>query len=358
REYAQEQLTQGGDGPQMHRRHADHFLGLAERAAAELSGERQLLSLDQLNREHANLRAALSWFRETGDPERKGLRMARALWRFWWLRSYSTEGRAQLAALLKLAGDAAPAPLRTQSLHGLGMLALRQGDTVEARDCLRSAFTVAEQADDRLDMAVALTGLGRLALDEGQVEEAHAYLERSLTLEREVLQGAGLGLTLTYLGWAAMFSGDHAKAHELLDEGLARFREVGDRDGEGRVLWSLGHLALECHELDRSRSFFLQAFRIDAELNYNHGLAIVLEGLADLAAAERSYERACRLAGSAAALRQAAGMVAPVEFKRRHERSIGAARAALDPDVAEARWFEGWNLSPDDILAEELAAAD
>ena len=49
--------------------------------------------------EHDNLRAALHWAREQGDSE-VGLRLGGALWRFWYIRGYNSEGRADLAAVL------------------------------------------------------------------------------------------------------------------------------------------------------------------------------------------------------------------------------------------------------------------
>ena len=55
--------------------------------------------LDRLDAEHSNLRAAVQWYKENGEVE-AGLRLAGALWRFWYIRGYYTEGRALLAGLL------------------------------------------------------------------------------------------------------------------------------------------------------------------------------------------------------------------------------------------------------------------
>jgi non-specific serine/threonine protein kinase len=356
REYAHELLADSGDLPGASQRHAEHFLSLAELAQSKLAGGTQADWLDRLEQEHANLRAALRWLVDAGDPEGKGLRLARALWRYWWLRSYSTEGRAQLAAFLDLAGAAAPAASRSQGLHALGMLALRQGDTVEARNRLEAALSVAHQAEDWLDMAVALTGLGRLALDDGRIEEAGSLLEKSIALERKLGPWQSSSLTLTYLGWVAMFTGDHERAEALLREGLARSRQVGDRDGEARVLWSLGHLALQLGQYETSHALFADSLRIDVDLSYKQGIAIILEGLGDLAAAQQQAERALRLAGAGSALREAAGMVAPVEFRLRHARRMADARSLLEPKVADANWAEGQALALTYVLEEALSA--
>jgi predicted ATPase/DNA-binding winged helix-turn-helix (wHTH) protein len=91
REYALEVLAARGETGELHRRHADHFLALAEAAEPELTGPRQATRFDQLEREHDNLRAALACFLESGEGE-LALRLGTALTRFWDVRGYRGEG--------------------------------------------------------------------------------------------------------------------------------------------------------------------------------------------------------------------------------------------------------------------------
>src|SRR5262249_57223256 len=60
REYAGERLAESGEADGLARRHAEHYLALAEEAephARELSRE----WLDRLEQEHDNLRTAIEW---------------------------------------------------------------------------------------------------------------------------------------------------------------------------------------------------------------------------------------------------------------------------------------------------------
>jgi len=101
----------------------DYYLSFAGEAARGLYSPATAFWLDRLESDHANLRSALRWCIEREDAE-KGLRLAAALWPFWYVRGHATEGRALLAGLLALpeAGTAA-SRTRAQALLGAGQLA-------------------------------------------------------------------------------------------------------------------------------------------------------------------------------------------------------------------------------------------
>jgi predicted ATPase/class 3 adenylate cyclase len=71
-EYATERLEESGEAEAVRRRHAEHFLALAEQAETELGGLRQVEWLDRLDREHDNLRASLTWAARHGPCEAFG----------------------------------------------------------------------------------------------------------------------------------------------------------------------------------------------------------------------------------------------------------------------------------------------
>src|SRR5262249_44147870 len=96
------------------RRHAVHFLGLAERAAGAAHGPDQGAAFDRLERERGNLREALAWLIAHGGPG-AGVRFVEALRWFWEVRGGAAEGRRQVAALLALPALAAAADPRRRA---------------------------------------------------------------------------------------------------------------------------------------------------------------------------------------------------------------------------------------------------
>jgi predicted ATPase len=103
REYAVDRAVRGGRCSELRDRHARWCLGLAERAEPALRGPDQSRWLERLAAEQDNMRAALDWAVEGGDPE-VGLRTGAALWRFWQVRGHVNEGRTRLERLLDTGG--------------------------------------------------------------------------------------------------------------------------------------------------------------------------------------------------------------------------------------------------------------
>lgn len=129
-------------------RHLTYFLALAEEAEPHLTGREQAAWLRRLETEHDNLRAAL---RDRGDTQ---LRLAAALWRFWMMRGYVSEGRELYAGLLEHRGRRSTA--LADALHAAGNLAVVQSDYVEARGYYEQAADIRRELGDRAGEAGSL----------------------------------------------------------------------------------------------------------------------------------------------------------------------------------------------------------
>jgi predicted ATPase len=393
REYAREKLEASAEEALTKRAHAAYCLVLAEEAPMEQSGAKGAEWVQRFAFEHDNFRAGLEWLTETGDAE-WGLRLGAALFRFWEMREYLTEGRDRLGKLLKLAGAAAPTKSRARALFAAGVLAGEQGDFASADAFVGESLAIARQLHDKQGVAVSLNALAVLTRDRGDIAVARSLFEESLAVWRELgdlkavarslsnlanvvkMQGdyervrslyaecfsifRGLG-DRTGVAWSLNHQGDVAReqadvvaARTLYEQGLAIFRELGDRWGIAGTLADLGSLAMEQRDYPTVRSLYQESIRVFQELDHKRGIARLLECFACTAAAQLKPERSLRLAGAAAALRQNIG--APLTPAEQHKLDaiLDPARKALTNTASTTAWLEGWALPVEKAIEEVL----
>jgi tetratricopeptide (TPR) repeat protein len=166
REFALARLDASGDGPDVRRRHALRFRDVAERAGPPLTGPDQRRWLDELSREHDNLRAALRWAIDSDEGE-TALRTVGPIWRFWYARGHLEEGRRWLEAALGLPSSRGPTTPGARALTALGGIAYWQGDFDRALRSYEEALDIHRALGDRAAMVEALLDVGEVRAVKG-----------------------------------------------------------------------------------------------------------------------------------------------------------------------------------------------
>jgi predicted ATPase/DNA-binding SARP family transcriptional activator len=403
RQYVHAKLMESAEAPAMHQQHVQFFLALAEQAEPQLSGAEQVARLNRLEQEHDNLRAVLRWYLERGEAE-PGLRLGGALWRFWRTRGHLTEGRAWLVELLALpthpipakagkrqagwearakallaAGDLASeqdeyataqalfaegltlsrevADERgiARALGGLAILALAQGDDTRAATLYEESLALSRKRGDQHLIAGALDGLGVVALNQGDDVRAELLGEESLALYRELGDTRGSADALRSLGWLALNQGDLARAAALLEESLALYRQQGYPQYIAWALHSLGSVALLQGNIERAAALCVESLTLGRKVGDRYIIAWCLEDIAGVAIAQGNSGVAARLLGAAEGLRASIGARLLAFDRARSERTVAAARAALDAAAFAAAWAAGRALPLDQTIAEAVA---
>lgn len=356
RAYGLRQLAAAGEREGLHRRHAEYFSSLVE--CAEWARTRPLVRspdygtdaarparehlLHEVEAEESNLRAALGWAVEHGEGP-QALWLAAGLAALGFYRGHSVDERSPLEAALGLPGAQSPTPARAVALNVLGELAGVQGDDARSRALLEEELKVeAELADERAT-GFTLIALRRLAIREGRHAEARALNEQALRIFQGMGDALGLAGALTGLGQEAMIHSELPRARAYLTEALAIGRYLP-------ALRFLGLVALDEGKLAEARQC-LQGFLQLSQTRYDGRLLSgALEAFAGLAAAEAQAERAFRLAGAAAGLRAVTNLPLPAWQRRRHERWLALAVAALDEPAREAAWAEGQAMAVEQAI--------
>src|SRR5215210_2494128 len=245
--------------------------------------------LGRMETEHDNLRAALEWLTEQGEPER-GMRLAAALFRFWWFRGHLAEGRAELEALLDLRPVVAVRDeVRAKALHALGIHRYAD-DTLEdwAMVCsrLQESLEIYRKLGDEPHAAAVLQNLGRVRAALGEWSAAQSSLNEGLEIGRRLGNESGVALSLFYLGMARLHRGDFSWARANFEEGLEIFRKLDDRFWIGACMVHLGYIGCEEGEYAAARSRFLQVNEVLPLAQIPFGATYVLDGHTRLAAVE------------------------------------------------------------------------
>jgi predicted ATPase/class 3 adenylate cyclase len=339
-EYAREKLEESREAEALQRQHALYFMALAEDAEPSLTGPQQAEWLARLEDEHDNMRAALRWTSDVGqngDTEGEeraevGLRLAGAIWRFWYMRGYLTEGREQLAGVLRgglaelsQTGAAraahtnheeqavqpqAPSGLRAyraKALNGAGNLAHAQGEYAAARSLHEESLAIKRELGDKWGIASSLNNLGIIAQEQGDYTAARSLYEEDLTLFRELGDKRGIASSLNNLGIVAQEQCDYLSARSLYKESLGLRREIGDRLGIAMSLNNLGTVAKEQGEYATARSLYEESLALRRELGHKGGIARALYNLGAVAKEQGEYATARSLYEESLALRRELG---------------------------------------------------
>jgi len=379
REFAFEQLEQGGELARALDGHAAWVLRFAEQASPELQGPRQLARLASCEDDHENFRVALAWLAE-GSRAGDGLRLAVALAPFWELHGHLSEGRHWLERILAAGAPGIDSRLRADALLRAGRLADRAGDRAAARVFLDGAVSCAQDAgnpttrgraltglgwvawtggtigkalelcgesvallrttDDRWGLAEALHYLGHMQSDTTGLDSARDAWEESLRLFRQLGDSWSLAQPLKDMGLIAARGGERELARRLFDESLALLREIGDKWHVADSLCRLGELSLLTGDADDAMARFLDALALSRDLDNKEYVFEVLMHCAEGAGTKSDYLETRRFLEEGLSIARDLG----------HDRLLGAALhnmayVALHDGEIEASISPSWSAT-------------
>ena len=388
REYGLECLRESGEEDLIRLAHAEYYLALVEEAEPHLKGAQQLLWLRRLDRAQENLRAALSWL-ITNEKAEIALCFCGALWWFWQMRGYWSEGRRWLKTVLALSEAGEQTVMRAKVLSAAGELAADQGDLQEARLLLTESVTLCQELDDDHGLVLSMSTLGRVMFGQGDHVAAASLLKECITLCRQSGSTWELSRSLLTLGYIVWLEGDLKQAIALTQESLMLARELSDKTLIAHALNNLGHLLWNQGDLVQARThaeeglillretgaksllfstletigsiLFSQGDFEGAKALYTEGLTLGKElgnetliawqlmGLARVAVAKAQLIYATRLYSAAETRFDVNKELSPKELED-YGRTVGSVRARLGEQAFTAAWNEGHLITLEQLL--------
>jgi non-specific serine/threonine protein kinase len=298
--YAQDRLVGAGEREMLHARHLRYVIDMASGLESTNSDARVQQTMQTLEAEHGNLRAALAWCE--GEPTRTldGLRLAAQLNWFWWSRGHFVEGRSWLDRLLANAPPGERGEVIAAALHTSGALAIHDHDAAAGAARLQQATALWRELGNLPQLARSIGTLADFHQNTGNSAAARVNYMEALSIARALDNPRSVANALIGLSSVERASGDPAAAEALLVQALPVARTVG-MWVEGVVCQLLGTVIHARGDLEAAQGMFLIATEklrefgdVDTAAFSHLLLAQVYQDKQDLASARAHLQRALR----------------------------------------------------------------
>jgi predicted ATPase/DNA-binding SARP family transcriptional activator len=300
RQYALGHLQASGEVSALRQRHRDWYSALAEQSDAGLRGPEQGDWLNRLTSELDNFRAVLRWSLEWGEIE-VGVRLAGALWRFWYMRGHVREGRERLEEVIARVEDAArddrPVAQETlaRALNAAGTFADKMGEPRRAIELHERSLAIRRTLGDQSAIAATLNDLANVLSSAGEYARAMTYYEEGLSLNRELGDEWGIALVLGNLANCISEQGQYERAAAMFEEAYALASRMGGAREIAYALNNLGDVSFRLGRLDAARAYFERGLTLFREQADPLCIALSLLGLAHTARAAGDASQAIHL---------------------------------------------------------------
>ena len=331
RQYGLDKLVEAGESDEARVRHAEYFAAMSDTVEESLLGADYRGSVDQINTELDNFRAAMTWALEHGRSE-LALRIAAGLGRFWFFRALYREGREWLERTVA-ACEGLTSENMASALGWIAGIGLHMGDHSRAERTSKAAVAMFEQLGNEAGAMQERNSLANTHLASGRIEEARVIYDEVSDYFHERNDNFA-HVPMINRTMVAVWQGDTDTAMNLIE----RLYEFADRldNPEIRAWTALGEADLAAMLDDCARMEDAYQRALDHSLEAGNRLleGWAYTGLADVARIRGDYAKAHQLLETAAAAGAESG-AASVEWVG-HVTRIDLAAEERDLDAFEA----------------------
>ncbi len=240
-QYAREKLASTGESAALNRKHAEHFLRIAEMADASFEAAPTDTWVAQLEPELDNFRAAMGWALVAKHDVELGARLIAALRALWINVGSRIEGLRWINLALDATGHAEPDATMIKLWLGVSVNTEGFGETAE--EASERAVAHAMRLGDQPLLALALANRG-FALDRrGRIDEAQGIYLQAVPLLRETGATKDLARVLSWWSITHFVRGESQEASQGFEEALAVAKSVADTQLTATVLGNIAELA-------------------------------------------------------------------------------------------------------------------
>jgi predicted ATPase/DNA-binding SARP family transcriptional activator len=248
RTFALDKLVASADEAEVRHRHALHYLAVAERADKSVHGPEARRWLSVVERDLANLHAALAWSFEGGDQE-CAIRLAGSVHWFFGGMGHLDQLCSWLDEVLEHP-DGLVEELLLLAVSARNTLAFSTGNYLRASELGEQAIELSRKLGDRRQLLIALVVRGGIGVYEGNAQRAADCFIEAAVLCEELGDSWAKGWLLTGQGIAARRDGNREASERTLRAALDIFRGLGNNEGQVLPLINLAMLAQSAGKFD------------------------------------------------------------------------------------------------------------
>ncbi len=292
----------------------------------------------QWNEAEAHFKQALALAEQSGDRLVQAW-CETAIGQLFWRQGLLTEAMdwlEQAQGRFEQLGDQAGVG---EIWHYAGTISAQQGNLEQARTLWQKSLEIRKMLDDKVNIANLLNNLAIAARNLGEYEKARTLNEQALELRYHLGDVRAIAVSLNNLGQLLTDIGEYETAQSQLKVAVDLQRDIGDRFEIANILHNLANVTRDQGDYTASASLYDESLATLWELGERWLLAYVLEDMGGLAALEGQPERALRLVGTAAALREEIGSsLSPAEQELLGKmldparQTLGVAAAAIEAE--------------------------
>ena len=349
RDFASELLEGRGDAQELRRRHAEHFLALAEEAEPHLPAYEPEW-IDRLDVEHDNLRAAFDRLESFGETQ-LALRLAGALSRFWLVKGHLAEGRRRLEAAID--ADDHPTAARAKALDGASMTADDAGSRLHAEEGL----ALHQALGDAWGIAHSQLALGS-AVSIDDMPMARELYDESARAFRELGDEHQAMIAIRGLAWACISLGERERGRALHEDNLRRARALRNRRIEAVTLGALAIHAVQDGRMDEAIPMLLESHRLHLEIGDPLQSTFDLFRFSHVLAVKQRWEAAARVLACSDTLSAEIGLTLRSWDPEFYDETMAMIRSQLDEAAFAEAWDTGRKLRAEAAVALALEALD
>ncbi len=318
-QYLDERLAASEEADAVRAAHSAYYAGFLQHSLADLKGMKQAATLDAIELEFEDIRAAWGWAVE----QRRYATINRALeslYLFAIMRGYwhevealvrharetlifevdgtpaewhklltyfnreSPDACVQIEAAMKTAQAEKSRAAVAHCYQELGWWALHSKEYDEARQFLESGVAEYHTLQDAFYEAMLLRGLALCYVFQGEFEQAIHFNRQSLDLNRSIGNRIGVAENLSMHGMLTLVRGNHESAAQWLQEAHKLQRDLRSRLDMIESGVMLAWLDLLGGKLDECRSLAHTMQELAAEIRHSQGqgAALLLLAVADM----------------------------------------------------------------------------